>query len=249
MKKQESRLKLGPMFLLLIAFMLLATGCVAGSKQDEDIQTISVTGYGQASGKPDMATVQLGVTIVNQDLGLAIEEANRTSKTITDALTANGVSEEDVLTSNYNLWREDIYDRETGAPTDEARYHVDINLEVTIKDVDRMGELINVGLEAGVNNIYGISFSLENTASLELEARAEALTDVRNRALTLAQGLNMELGDPLSISENFAGAMGPTYSIGLKGDGGMGGGGQPLPISPGKTTVTMQLFATYELIP
>lgn len=88
---------------------------------------------------------------------------------------------------------------------------------------------------------------------MEAEARSNAIADVLDRAEKLAQGLGMTLGDPISAGEGSAGAPGPIYSYGLKGDIGAGGGGVgagvPSTISPGQTTIGVQVTVIYELLP
>lgn len=255
MKRQAKLFKsirIVPIFLVLI---LLVAGCESGNgiKLPEERLTLSVTGYGQASGTPDLANAQLGVSIVDPDIGRAINEANATIERITDAVVAQGVSSNDVLTSHYSVWSEEVHDPQTGMPTGETRYRVDINLAITVRDVHRMGDLITIGLDAGATNISGINFTIDDTAALEAEARSNAIADVRDRAEKLAQGLGMTLGNPISVGEGSAGAPGPIYSYGLKGDIGIGGGGVgagvPSLISPGQTTIGMQVTVIYELLP
>ena len=255
MKTQTTILKsirIVPVFLVLA---LLVAGCASGNGTGltEERQTLSVTGYGQADGTPDLANVQLGVSIVDPDIGKAINEANATIESITNAVVAQGVSSNDVMTSHYSVWSEEVYDPQTGMPTGETKYRVDINLSITVRDVHRMGELIAVALDAGATNISGINFTIDDTVALEAEARNNAIADVRDRAEKLAQGLGMTLGELISVGEGSAGAPGPVYSYGLKGDGGIGGGGVgagvPSTISPGQTTIGVQVTAIYELLP
>ena len=243
-------IRIVPVFLVLA---LLVAGCASGSGTGltEERQTLSVTGYGQADGTPDLANVQLGVSIVDPDIGRAINEANAAIENITNAVVAQGVSSNDVMTSHYSVWSEEVYDPQTGTPTGETKYHVDINLAITVREVHRMGDLIAVGLDAGATNVSGIYFSIDDTAALEAEARTNAIADVLDRAEKLAQGLGMTLGDPISAGEGTAGAPGPVYSYGLKG--GIGGGGVgagvPSTISPGQTTIGVQVTVIYELLP
>jgi uncharacterized protein YggE len=236
----------------LLVLLILTTGCssLGGTSLADESLTLSVVGYGQATGVPDLANIQLGVSLVDEDLGEVIDEGNATIQDITDALLAEGLGELDVRTTNYSLWREDIYDPNTGMPTGDIRYHIDISLELTIREVDQIGEFVAVGLDAGANNVYGISFAIEDTAALEAEARSEAIADVKERAEQIAKGLGMSLGDPISVGEGVAGAPGPVYNYGLKGEVvGLGGGGGGAAISPGQTTIVMQVNVIYELLP
>lgn len=255
MKKQATLNKPIRIIPIILVLVLLVAGCAPGSPTGltGERVTLSVTGYGQASGTPDLANAQLGVSIVDPDIGRAINEANATIEQITSAVVAQGVSSNDVMTSYYSVWSEEVYDPQTGMPTGETKYRVDINLAITVREVHRMGDLIAIGLDAGATNISGINFSIDDTAALEAEARSDAIADVRDRAEKLALGLGMTLGDPISVGEGSAGAPGPVYSYGLKGDVGIGGGGVgaglPNTISPGQSTIGVQVTVIYELLP
>jgi uncharacterized protein YggE len=160
---------------------------------------------------------------------------------------------EDVQTGNYNVWREDIYDPELGFPTGEFRFHVDITLNLRVVEVDQMGEIITAALDAGANTVYGINFGVQDLSQLTQDARTNALLDLQSRAQQIAEGLNMDLGAPLSVSEGAGPISDALYTYGIKGDVvGYGGGGSyesASTIAPGQTSVSLQLYAVYELVP
>jgi len=240
-----------PGMLILLPVVLFVSACGTGSA--DVIESISVTGYGEATGSPDLAHVQLGVATVDADIGQAIYDANTTIESITEAVVARGVNSSDIRTANYSVWTEEVYDPQTGMPTGETRYHVEIQLAVTVRDVQGIGGLISAGLDAGVTNIYGINFTIDDTSTLEAEARSLAMFDAQDRAHKLAEGMGVRLGNPIAISEGFASGIAPIYTYGLKGDIGMGGGGVgagvPSTVSPGQTTIGMQVTVIFELLP
>lgn len=205
--------------------------------------TIQVVGVGQAKGTPDIASIQMGINLVDPDLEAVIEESNRAIAQVTDALVNAGIERSDIRTTNYGIWPEEVYDRLTGEQTGERRYHADLTLEVTIREIGRMGEFIQAGLDAGVNNIYGINFGLDERTQLETEARAAAIAEAEIRAQELAAGLGMSVGEPFSISEGVLVApVGASFGVAE----GLGGGGAP--ISPGQSTVSVQVTVVYELV-
>jgi uncharacterized protein YggE len=234
--------------ILLSAFLLAGCGSLAGSG-DPSIPTISVTGYGEAAGTPDSARIQLGVNVVDSDVGRAVEEANTTTDAVRAAVLALGVAERDVLTTNYNVWPEDRYDPQTGIPTGERVYRVESTLQIKTTDISGMGDLITAALDAGANNIFGISFGLDETAALAAQARELAVADAEARAQQLTAELGLTLGEPLYISEGaVAGPYGPVYSLAEAGYG-LGGGGGGAPINSGQATVTIQVNITYKIVP
>ncbi|MDF1500879.1 MAG: SIMPL domain-containing protein [Anaerolineales bacterium] len=237
---------LGIVIVLLVSPLTVSacSGVATLSGADVASDTIQVVGTGEVKGTPDIASIQMGISFVDADLKRVITNANQSIETITGALVAAGVRSEDIRTTNYGIWPEEIYDRSSGEPTGERKYHADLTLEVTIHQIDRMGEFIQVGLDAGVNNVYGINFGLEERTELESLARSEAIVDARARAEELAAGLGKRVGDAISISEGLAGSR--VYDTGPFRFEGMGGGGAT--ISPGQTTVSLEVIVVYELV-
>jgi uncharacterized protein YggE len=229
----------------LVLAACASTPAVSGTTEEVSIERISVAGYGSASGVPDISTIQLGVNILDEDVGAAVAEANRVIERITVDVMDKGVAKEDVQTTNYSVWPEDRYDPQTGFPSDERVFHVDGMLMIKVRDVSNMGHILAVALEAGANNVYGINFGIEETSQLEAEARADAIEDARDRAQQLAQGLGVSLGKVLAISE---GVPGVTPYYGPEAAYGVGGGGGA-PVSPGQTSITIQVQVTFELVP
>ena len=83
---------------VLIAMLVLVTGCGSLSQgaNSYPVNTISVGGSGQASGQPDNATVMLGVSVSDANVGDAVSKSNETMQAITDALTALGIEAKDI---------------------------------------------------------------------------------------------------------------------------------------------------------
>jgi uncharacterized protein YggE len=228
-----------------LAVVLVACASTPGESGESIGEVITVVGYGSTNGVPDISTIQLGVNILDEDVGGAVAEANRVIERIKTDVMAEGVAEEDIQTTNYSVWPEDRYDPETGFPGNQRVFRVDGVLSIKVREVDSMGDILAAALEAGANNVYGISFGIEDTAQLEVEARAEALEDARERAQQLAQGLGVSLGNVLSISE---GVVSPAPYYGAEAGVGLGGGGGA-PVSPGQTMVTVQVQVSFELVP
>jgi len=219
-------------------------GCVTGQGAGTGTETISVTGYGEARGNPDIATLNLGVTVANSSIDAAVEESNETVARLTAALTGMGILEADIQTTNFNVWREDIYSPETGQVTGEYRYHVDSSLQVNVREISRASEVLKVGLQNGANNIYGPSFAIDNTDALAAQARAAAVVDARARAEQVAAELGLTLGEVMSVKEVSGG---PVYAyFAAAGQG--GGGGEGPPISEGSLTVNIQLEVSFAIV-
>jgi len=235
--------------LVRIAFGLLGAvtlaGCGTAPVADTGQETISVTGYGEARGDPDIATMNIGVNVVNTSIDAAVEESNETVARITAALKGMGILEADIQTTNFNVWKEDIYSPETGQVTGEQRYHVDSSVQVNVRDISLASQTLKVGIENGANNIYGPSFGIDNTDPLAAQARADAIADARARAEQVAAELGVTLGDVMSVKEISGG---PVFAYFAAPGLGGGGGGEGPPISEGSLTVSIQMEVNFSIV-
>ena len=229
---------------LAVLGAVAVAGCVPGQAASSGTETISVTGYGEARGNPDIATLNLGVNVVNSSIDTAVEESNEAVARLTAALTGMGILGVDIQTTNFNVWREDIYSPETGQVTGEFRYHVDSSLTVNVREITKASEVLKVGLQNGANNIYGPSFAIDNTDVLAAQARAGAVADARARAEQVAAELGLTLGEVMSVKEVSGGPVFAYFAAAGQG----GGGGEGPPISEGSLTVNIQLEVSFAIV-
>jgi uncharacterized protein YggE len=231
---------------VLVGLMMLTAACSPLVVRTAPLETpaterqIVVSGYGEAYGEPDMATLQIGYNTQDAELPSAVDRSNTTVQAIRDAILAKGVDSSDLQTSNYNVWIEQRYDPQTGQPTGEIYYHVDSTLTITVRNIADLSAILQAGLTAGANNIYGISFSVDDPTALQAEARAKAAEDAQGRAAQIAQQMGVVLGSPISISESWSGSGGMRQA---EAGVAMGGGGPP--ISTGLLSVSVTLNVTY----
>ncbi len=243
----------GLFLLSLGAILVLGSGCslteesVAEGAENLNQHTISVVGYGEAQGTPDTALIQLGVSVVEEDVGSAVDQVNRLTDQITSAMVALGIEGKDIQTTNYSVWPEDRFDPESRIATGERVFHVDSNMVIIVREHEKVGKVLGAGLLAGANNVSGISFGIQDTSSLIDEARAQAIADAKQRAQQLAEGLDVHLGAPIVVSESTGGG-GVGWLFPYQIEKGMGGGGGP-PVSPGQSTLSIQVQVTFELVP
>jgi uncharacterized protein YggE len=148
---------------VMVTVSIILAGCSSGSTTQGTgaafvpIDTISVSGYGEANGKPDMILIQLGVNVVADQVGEAMQESNQVMEEITQALLGVGIAEEDLQTTNFNVWPEDKYDPMTGQSTGERVFHADSTLQVKVRNIDLAPNVIETAVEKGANNIYGLT--------------------------------------------------------------------------------------------
>ena len=202
---------------------------------------ITVVGQGTAYGQPDQATVIVGVDTFAPTVSEATTQNQASLDRVMAALEAAGIATEDVQTTNYSLYAEQIYGDK--GPEGIAGYRVSNQVNVKIRDIAMVGDVLAAVTEAGANAIYGVNFSVADPAALEAEARASAMEDARKRAESLAELGGVSLGNIVIISEVVGSPVVPL---------GMGGGGYAMEqaasapgISPGQLSYQVQVQVTY----
>jgi uncharacterized protein YggE len=243
----------GVAILLLAGVLAFArTGFVPSAAQAQTVtettsalpRTITVVGEGTVKIKPDIAQANIGVEVVEPTVKEASKGARDTMEAVLKALTEQGVDEKDIQTSGFSVWTERPYGPE-GPSGDELLYHVSNQVAVTIRDLNTVETVLGAAIEAGANNIYGVTFSLADPSQVESRARKEAVANAQAKAQELATLNDVEVGDVVSVSEVIGGRGGYYTSVVREAAvaAGMGGGGGP--IAPGELEVTLQLEIVY----
>jgi uncharacterized protein YggE len=160
------------------------------------------------------------------------------------AIKALGIADKDVQTMNYSISVEQSggVPKPDGSLTEtKPRYRVSNMVTVTIRDLAKVGSVLDGVVEAGANNIWGVSFSVDDSKAAEAEARGKAVADAQSRALELANLAGVKLGSIVSISEVVGGNVVPMAAV----ERAYGGGGTS--ISPGEIEVSYQVQVAFYL--
>jgi|JRYE01.1.fsa_nt_gb uncharacterized protein YggE len=192
-------------FVLLVAFNWLVAARAQAPVPAATQAVVSVAGTGVAYGSPDMAVIEVGVSVFGADVRTALSEADASMSAVRDAILAAGIAAEDIRTTSLNVWRDERTNPEGEVVID--RYQVSHSYQVQVRDVDTVGEVLAAAVDAGANSIGGISFTIADHAALATEARALAMADARAKAEQLADLAGVTLGAVTAITE--AGASQP----------------------------------------
>jgi uncharacterized protein YggE len=164
-------------------------------------RVISVVGTGRVSVTPDIAKVFMGFQTRAATTEEAMAALTEKSNALITTLTAVGIPAEDLQTSGLSLWQ--VYGNDG---TSVTGYEASTNVTVTIRDIERVGEIVDAaqGFVGEGFTLGGISFeSSDPEASME-EARVEAVENARVRAEQYAAAAGVEVGDVLRIVESGA---------------------------------------------
>ncbi len=203
-------------------------------------RTITVVGEGKVPTEPDMAQITVGVDVTKFTVKEAATESAKIMEALMTALKAQGVAPKDMQTSGYNVYIEQPPYPADGAKGGEAKYHFSNSVAIAIRDLKKMESVLGAAIDAGANNIYGVTFDLSDPSKVKAEARQKAVNNAKAKAEELAKLNGVKVGQVVSISEVIGGTPGVVYNSAP----GYGGGG---PISPGQLDLSVQLQITYAL--
>jgi hypothetical protein len=229
--------------IVMLASVLSACGGVP--TRQENPRTLSVTGSGSVSITPDIAYISIGVQTESDTASKAIDENSSQTQKVIDSLTRKGVAAGDIRTSNFSIYSySDQYYDDMCEPSC-MRYTVDNTVNVTIRDLSIMSELLDSAISAGANTIYSISFDLADKQADMAKARDLAVKNVQDQAAELAAAAGVELGEIQSISY-YDNSVYPYTDYGYGGYGGGGGEAAAIavPINPG----TLNLSASVDIV-
>ncbi len=204
---------------------------------------ITVVGMGQASGTPDVAHVNVGVETQAETVQQAVADNKAKMASLLETLQGLSIADKDIQTTNYGVYtqRQPNSDGKSLGPT---TYNVNNQVNVTVRDVNKLGDVLDKVVTAGANNIYGVSFSVADTTKLESDARSKAFADAKSRAESLARLAGVSLGEVVSVSEVLGGPS-PVYEgARMAAATGLGGGA---PIQPGELDVNMSIQVTFAI--
>ncbi|MCJ7509416.1 MAG: SIMPL domain-containing protein [Dehalococcoidia bacterium] len=217
----------------------------AGSANSSEPQGLSVSGEGRASAAPDMAVLGLGVSAKASTVSAANSQAQGAMTALLDSLKAHGIQEKDIQTSGLSINPEYDYLNNEQVLTG---YRVSHMLQVKVRDIDRVGEVIDEAVQAGGDllQIQSISLTIDDTTALRSQARQKAVADAQATAEELAALAGVTLGDPTYITESNSTPYTQAYSY----DRSVSYSAEAAPateISPGELEVVVYVQISYTI--
>jgi uncharacterized protein YggE len=174
-----------------------SSAAAPASAADPATHTITVAGSGKVTVVPDVARVSLGVTITTPTVKAARAAAANAMTNIIAAVKAQGVADADIQTVGLNLYPQYA----NGSSTRIAGYTLSEQVQITIRDLDKTGDIVDVATAKGATNLNGISFELADPAKAMNDARAAAVAAAQVSAQAMAAAGHVTLGSVVSISD------------------------------------------------
>ena len=239
---------------LLVAMMAASLPALTSAQDtttNTERRTISVEGTGTVEVAPDTADISLGVMVQNESLEAAQQENSERTQSIMDALTEGGIAEEDIATSRYMVYPINEYDRDGNLVGIQA-YEVSSGIDITVRDLSAVGQVLEDAVAAGANQVNTISFYVDNTDEPASEARSMAIENARVKADEIAEAAGVivvgiydieETSSPDAEAVRFDMPQGEAIGMGGSADQ----ASMNVPVAPGQTTVTVKVKVVYEI--
>ncbi|MDZ7668278.1 MAG: SIMPL domain-containing protein [Gammaproteobacteria bacterium] len=173
----------------LTALLLAALFC--GGAAAEAPQGIHVTGIGEIVAVPDMARLTLEVRREGRDAAALKAELDQVTGAVLELADELDIPRRDVTAAAVNIHPR--YQRRNGDEQPEGVI-ASRTIEITLMELERIGELINGALERGANGVRGVALDASNRVKLEQQALDEAIDDAVREARQIAQRFNVNLG-------------------------------------------------------
>lgn len=194
---------LRPAVLGLAIFGTLSAACA----DDKPPRAVTVSASGRVSVAPDQARVTSGVTTEGVSAREALTANSAAMQKVIGALKASGIDPKDIQTSSFRVEPRYTQPVPGKAPTIDG-YNVSNEVVVLVRDLDKLGDILDRLIGAGANQTAGLSFEVSTAETALDEARKQAVANARRRADLYAAAAGAEVGEVLTITEG-AGAAPP----------------------------------------
>lgn len=239
------RVPLPPSLFRLVLCALAAGALVLASPpaavSDEAGRTITVTGSGTASARPDRAHIETGVVSEAETARAALEANTEAMSRVVAALKEQGVAPKDIQTRNFSVRPRYRQSKDNGDPPAIAGYRVVNSVRIAVRDLDRLGAILDKVVTQGSNEIGGIRFSVAEPEALTDKAREAAMADARRKAELYAAAADARLGEVRTIDEQTRG--GPPRPLYARD----AAEAQAVPIEPGEHSLEVSVSVTWAL--
>ncbi len=211
-----------------------------GEHECANLRTLTLNATSTITAQPDIAIVTVGVKTQNDSAAKALSANNDQMRRIYQTLAQYGIEKKDIRTVNLNLYRREERDNKGKVV---RRYYVATNtVQVTVRDLAKVGEVLGAVVQDGANSIQGIRFDLSNRDELLKQAQLAAVEQARERAKAIAEAAGAELGDVRSISFQ---TVAPVPRVMLSAA--MPKSADSVPVSGGEMTISATVNMVFDL--
>ncbi|GAB3353987.1 SIMPL domain-containing protein [Lysobacter tyrosinilyticus] len=203
---------------------------------------LNVSAQGEAKRVPDIALMSTGVVTRATDANAAMRANAEQMAKVVAAIKAAGIADKDVQTSGINL--NPTYQYRDNQPPTITGYEAHNTVNITVRDIAKLGKILDTLTAVGANQINGPSFDVDKKDEALDEARRKAVASAQARADMYAKTLGMKVRRIVSISEGgrFAPPIPMARGMMMAKDA-----GAETSVSPGENTLSVNLDVVFEL--
>ncbi len=209
--------------------------------------TIAVGGMAEQEVAPDMAYVDLGITVRANDAETARAEEAKIAQQIRRSLLGLAITDNDLQNTGYYMYQEYKVDRD-GKRT-AGQYVLNSSVKVTVRDLDKLSQVIDNTVKAGVTNIDSVSYALSTQNIVQRQLLAAAVENAREKAAVVANAGSRTLGSMLSADINgfTGGTIVAAGSNKLRSAAPMADGAEATELAPGKIKLNARVQVVFAL--
>ncbi|MEJ8472597.1 SIMPL domain-containing protein [Roseibium algae] len=233
--------------LLLAALMVAAplTTAPAHAQNQQEPATITISGQGKISLAPDMGVVTTRVVTPAKTAPEALSMNTEAMNKVIADIKAAGIEARDIQTNGFSIFPRYADRRnEPDQPLKIIGYQVSNGVTVNIRDLSKLGSVLDTVVRSGANEINGINFQVSNADKMLDTARKAAVANAKAKAELYAEAAGVKLGRILSISEAGTAAPRPYAMRAEK----MMMNSAPVPIQAGEETLSSNITIVWELV-
>lgn len=227
----------------LLVFSVAGTNLAAAAEPN----TIAVSGMAEQEVAPDMAYIDVGINVRADDAETARTQEAQIASQIRRALLGLAITDNDLQNTSYYLYQEYKVDR-NGVRTAD-KYVLDSSIKVTVKDLDKLSQVIDNVVKAGATNISNITYALSTQNIIQRQLLATAVENARDKAAVVANAGSRTLGNMLSADINsFDGGTIVAYGANkLRSTTNIAEDGVATKLSPGKIKLNARVQVVFSL--
>lgn len=228
-------------YLVVMALLFNIAVCAAVEEQ----RTIQTYGEAEITAQPDLVKISISIETHSKSANEAAEENARLANSALKELYEFGLLEEDIKTSSYRLNSYRKWEKEDSKNEQEQVYFQAVN-EIIIQTIqlDKAGNIIDLAVKAGANNINYINFELKDPTALMLQALTMATEHARQKADAIARGAGLTIKQLFNVREERT-SYAPYRSQNTMLSREMVLGTAPTPISPDEVIIRATVVAEF----
>ncbi|MBN2796036.1 MAG: SIMPL domain-containing protein [Clostridia bacterium] len=228
---------------LLVAALFIGNSGIFTQEAQADVDgianVVSVNGVGSITVKPDIAYISVGVETSDADANKAQTDNSKAMNEVMAALKALGIKDDDIKTTQYSVY--DRYDYIDGKQTNKT-YQVTNMVQVTVRDINQVGDVIDAASLAGANSVSNIQFGIADESAAYQEALKLAMASAKGKAEAILGTFGEVVTAPSKVTETsyFSGVVRSDYAY-AKAEMAV----MDTPVSSGELTITANVTVEY----